>query len=189
MPVQSCLDPRPSPRDRILVAAHDLFYRDGIRATGIDRVITQAQVTKVTFYRQFVSKDVLISAYLAYRHERWISWLNTALTANQAQYPDSVEALVATFRQWWTDPLFRGCAFINAAVELGPPSPDTLEVFRRHKADMQATLSQLLPESDHESSTKAQALALAIDGAIIHAQAGVPLESVCAGLRLLIRHL
>ena len=56
--------PVPTPRERILLAAHDLFYRDGVRATGIDRVIAESGVAKVTFYRQFQSKDDLILAFL-----------------------------------------------------------------------------------------------------------------------------
>jgi AcrR family transcriptional regulator len=57
-----------SARDRILRTAHDLFYADGLRATGIDRVIAEAGVTKVTFYRHFPSKNDLILAYLNLRH-------------------------------------------------------------------------------------------------------------------------
>eukprot|EP01031_Cornospumella_fuschlensis_P009142 gene9142-11228_t len=53
-------------RDRILVTAHDLFYRDGIRATGIDRIIAESGVAKLTFYRHFPSKDELVKAFLNY---------------------------------------------------------------------------------------------------------------------------
>ncbi|WP_394700542.1 TetR/AcrR family transcriptional regulator [Thiomicrorhabdus sp.] len=61
-------------RERILLTAHDLFYREGIRATGIDRLIREAGVTKVTFYRHFPSKNDLILAFLHYRHQRWMDW-------------------------------------------------------------------------------------------------------------------
>ena len=61
------------PRERILRTAHDLFYRDGIRATGIDRVIAESGVAKVTFYRQFPSKDDLVLAYLDFRHARRVA--------------------------------------------------------------------------------------------------------------------
>lgn len=50
-------------RERILLTAHDLFYRDGIRASGIDRVIAEAGVSKATFYRHFPSKNALIRAF------------------------------------------------------------------------------------------------------------------------------
>src|SRR6185436_2086359 len=80
----------PSPYDRILQAAHDLFYRDGIRATGIDRVIAESGVAKLTFYRQFASKDDLILAFLDYRHERWMAWFTAAL----ARHGGDARALV-----------------------------------------------------------------------------------------------
>ena len=60
-------------REKILLSAHELFYRHGIRATGIDKIIAQARVTKVTFYRHFPSKNDLILAYLEYRHTRWLN--------------------------------------------------------------------------------------------------------------------
>ena len=75
----------PSARDRILRTAHDLFYRDGIRATGIDRVIAESGVAKLTFYRHFPSKNDLIRAYLDYRHQRW----RANASANQAS------------QRWW----------------------------------------------------------------------------------------
>ena len=66
-------------RERILRKAHDLFYAEGLRATGIDRVIAEAGVTKVTFYRHFPSKNDLILTYLNLRHERWMKWFTEAL--------------------------------------------------------------------------------------------------------------
>ena len=65
-------------RQRILLTAHDLFYQEGIRATGIDRIIKESGVTKVTFYRHFPSKNDLITAFLAYRHQQWLTWFSTA---------------------------------------------------------------------------------------------------------------
>ena len=79
MPATAALSTTRPPRERILHAAHDLFYRDGIRATGIDRVIAESGVAKVTFYRQFASKDELVLAFLALRHERWMAWFEDAL--------------------------------------------------------------------------------------------------------------
>ena len=74
MPSSTTLDRQDLPAsERILLTAHDLFYREGIRATGIDRVIAESGVTKVTFYRHFPSKNELILAFLAYRHERWMA--------------------------------------------------------------------------------------------------------------------
>lgn len=71
-------------RERILLAAHDLFYREGIRATGVDKVIAAAGVTKVTFYRHFPSKHDLIRAFLEYRHGIWMAWFATRSCATAA---------------------------------------------------------------------------------------------------------
>ena len=72
-------------RERVLATALALFYRDGIRATGIDRVIAEAGVTKVTFYRHFPSKDALVVAFLESRQERWMAWFRDALARHAAR--------------------------------------------------------------------------------------------------------
>ncbi|MES2944350.1 MAG: TetR/AcrR family transcriptional regulator, partial [Pseudomonadota bacterium] len=129
--VQS-FDPLP-PRERILVAAHALFYSEGIRATGVDRIIEQSSVSKVTFYRQYASKDDLIRAYLDYRHGRWISWFRNSLADKTSAGSSAADALVATLRGWFIQPDFRGCAFLNAAVELGSSAPEILKTVCSHK--------------------------------------------------------
>ena len=177
-----------SPRERILVTAHDLFYRDGIRATGIDRVIAQAQVTKVTFYRHYPSKNALIREYLAYRHERWMRWLRSTLTGHVASGRSPTQALLETFDAWWSSPDYRGCAFINSAAELGTAAPEVLDIVRQHKAEMTAAFQELLPPGPKRAAN-AEALALAIDGAIVHAQMGLPLPALSDTLKLLVEPL
>jgi AcrR family transcriptional regulator len=173
------------PRERILVTAHDLFYRDGIRATGIDRVIAQAKVTKVTFYRHYPSKHALIREYLAYRHERWMHWLRSTLERHTASGRPPMQALLETFEEWWSSPDYRGCAFINSAAELGTADPDLLDIVRQHKAEMTAVFEGLLVPGPMRRAN-AKALALAIDGAIVHAQMGLPIATLLDTLKLLI---
>ena len=156
------------PRERILLTAHKLFYSDGIRATGIDRVIAESGVAKVTFYRHFPSKNELIQAYLTYRHEKWMDWFKGALSRHSEQHP-GIGALVPALREWFDDDGFRGCAFINSVVELGASLPEVLVIARMHKARMTDAIAALLPASDADSVT-AHAVALAIDGAIVQAQ-------------------
>ncbi len=158
-----------SPRERILLTAHDLFYRDGIRATGIDKVIAEAKVAKVTFYRHFPSKDDLIRAFLDYRHEKWITWFKDALNRHEAKPKEGLMPLIPVLREWFDNPIFRGCAFINIAAELGNGLPDTLDVCRRHKQDMAAIIAELLPAGAMQM-TIADAAAVAVDGAIVRAQ-------------------
>jgi AcrR family transcriptional regulator len=170
-----------TPRERILATAHSLFYGEGIRATGIDRVIAEAGVTKVTFYRQFASKDDLILAFLELRHERWMYWFVDAL----ARHGGSVPAIVPTLREWFSSADFRGCAFINSVGELGPVQPAVLDVARRHKQEMAHAVAALLP-AGRSRAADAAAISLAIDGAIVQAQMlGAPEEALEPLSRLL----
>jgi AcrR family transcriptional regulator len=155
----------PSARERILLTAHELFYRDGIRATGIDKVIAESRVTKVTFYRHFPSKNDLIREFLEYRHKRWIEWFADALQRHGGE----VNALVPTLSEWFHDKDFRGCAFINSVGELGSVLPEVVEITRSHKIEMTSEIAKLLPMSKQRKQT-AQAISLAVDGAIIRTQ-------------------
>jgi AcrR family transcriptional regulator len=163
--IDSATVPAPSARQRILLTAHDLFYREGIRATGIDRVIAESCVTKVTFYRHFPSKNHLILEFLEYRHQRWMAWFTDALM----QHGGEINALVPALAQWFRDKNFRGCAFINSVGELGGSLPEVVDISLRHKQDVADVIAELLPPSRHRKQD-AQALAVAVDGAIIRAQ-------------------
>jgi AcrR family transcriptional regulator len=176
--------PTLSARERILTTAHDLFYRDGLRATGIDRIISESGVAKLTFYRHFSSKDVLIETFLAYRHERWMAWFIDALGRHGARPGGGLLPLVATMGEWFEDPVFRGCAFINAAAELGSSSPEVLRICQRHKRDMLDTIAALVAEGPTQADT-ASAAAVAVDGAIVQAQM-VDSASALSSLRQLL---
>ena len=119
---------KPAARERILLTAHALFYRDGIRATGVDRVIAESGVTKVTFYRHFPSKNHLVQAYLDYRHARWMAWFAEALGRHGGERSGrGLDALVPALAEWLHDEHYRGCAFINSVGELGGALPEDLE--------------------------------------------------------------
>ena len=152
-------------RERILLAAHELFYREGIRATGIDRVIAESRVTKVTFYRHFPSKNDLIREYLEYRHQRWMAWFIDALQ----RHGGTAKAIIPALAEWFSDKHFRGCAFINSVGEVGGVMPEVIEIAQRHKQEMIAVIANLLPKSRRQAKD-AQVVALGIDGAIIRAQ-------------------
>jgi AcrR family transcriptional regulator len=154
-----------APSERILHAAHDLFYRDGIRATGIDRVIAESGVAKKTFYRYFPSKDDLIAAFLEYRHRNWMAWFTNALE----RHGGDLAALVPALAEWFESDAYRGCAFINSVVEVGATHADAVDISRRHKRDMTDAIRKLLPAS-RTAKADAQALAMAVDGAIVAAQ-------------------
>lgn len=173
-------------RERILRTAHDLFYAEGLRATGIDRVIAEAGVTKVTFYRHFPSKNDLILAYLNLRHAQWMAWFNAAL-ARHGGAAAGTQALVPAMQEWFSGQAlgdFRGCAFLNGVSELGPVLPAVVEVTRQHKQEMTDALAALLPPSDQRRQT-AEALATAVDGAIVQAQYGSDPATALGALALI----
>jgi AcrR family transcriptional regulator len=158
-------------RERILVTSHDLFYRDGIRATGIDRVIATSGVTKVTFYRHFPSKDDLVREFLDYRHTRWMAWFIDALgrrgAHERAGDANALLLLADVMAEWFADPVFRGCAFINATAEVGGSVEGALERSREHKREMVEVIAGLLPSQLPARMALAQAAGIGADGAII----------------------
>ena len=175
---------RPPARARILEAAHDLFYRDGIRATGIDRVIAASDVAKLTFYRHFPSKDALVLAFLDDRHERWMAWFESAL----ARHGGTAEALAPALRDWFKSRDFRGCAFLNSVAEYGGHDARVRKLAARHKRAMAQAIARLLPAGPARSA-KADALALAADGAIVRASYAASPKAALAPLALLVARL
>ncbi|CAN7242102.1 TetR/AcrR family transcriptional regulator [Acidovorax sp. LjRoot66] len=171
-------------RDRLLYTAHRLFYREGIRATGIDKVIAESGVTKVTFYRHFPSKNDLVCAYLEMRHALWMAWFADAL-ARHGKAGTGLVALAPALGEWFTREDFRGCAFINSVSELGDTVPEVNAIARRHKQDMTDLLAMLLPPSATQAQD-AQALALVVEGAIVRVQLGEPVPAVLASVSRLL---
>ncbi|MCR6479357.1 TetR/AcrR family transcriptional regulator [Variovorax sp. ZS18.2.2] len=163
-------------RERILLTAHDLFYAEGIRATGIDRVIAASGVTKVTFYRHFPSKDDLVREFLDYRHTRWMAWFVDALgrrgAHERAGDANALLLLADVMAEWFVDPVFRGCAFINATAEVGGSVEGALQRAREHKREMVEVIAGLLPAQVTARVALAQAAGIGVDGAIIKAQMG-----------------
>ncbi|PZD73588.1 hypothetical protein C1752_02015 [Acaryochloris thomasi RCC1774] len=105
-------------RQQILETASELFYQKGIQYVGINEVITASGVAKRTLYRWFSSKDQLIEEVMKYRATQWLAWFEDAVSneGNTAK-----ERLLATFdvlQDWYADPKFRGCPFINAVLEI-----------------------------------------------------------------------
>jgi AcrR family transcriptional regulator len=168
-------------RDKILLKAHELFYRDGIRATGIDRIIKESGVTKVTFYRHYPSKDDLILAYLEYRHTYWMAWFTEAVERHRRDSGDIQKVILGVLAEWFDSQVFRGCAFINAMVEFDSDLPRLREIIQGHKAEMgDALIAQLRGTA---LDGQALAVAMAIDGAIVKAQIDGQSALALKGLR------
>jgi AcrR family transcriptional regulator len=112
----------PEARDRILRAASELFYRDGIWASGVDALIERANVAKATFYRHFPSKDDLILAWLRGPDARWMDWV---IPETQRRAKEPLQQLVVfwdVLGDWLEEHEFIGCPFLNALVEIRDPN-------------------------------------------------------------------
>ncbi|MFI0819903.1 TetR/AcrR family transcriptional regulator [Streptomyces sp. NPDC021098] len=126
---------------RVLDAAAELFYGQGINAVGVDLIARHAGVTKKTLYERFGSKETLVAAYLRERDERWRVWLTAEVDAAPRQDPP--HRILATFDAlgvWMRRENPRGCGFVNAAAEL----PDADHPARRAISDQKRWLRDYL---------------------------------------------
>src|ERR1700736_1773585 len=105
---KSATPPKPSPRERLLAAANDLFYAEGVQTVGIDRIIEHAGVAKASLYNTFGSKEELVRAYLETRHANLSERINRALTRFRAPREQLLGVFDALGEQF-TDPQFNGC--------------------------------------------------------------------------------
>jgi AcrR family transcriptional regulator len=125
------LPPAPA-KIRILETANRLFYDEGIRSVGIDRLISESGVTKATFYKHYGSKDRLILDYITGCHERFVAHLDDLIAAQHgpgAAILAIVDSIVARIES----PGFRGCPFINAAIEFTDGRHAVRELVREHR--------------------------------------------------------
>jgi len=154
-------------RARLLDAAEDLFYARGIQSVGMDAIRDASGVPLKRLYRLFPRKEQLVEAYLDRRDRSW----RGRLADYVERRPDPQQRILAVFdwlQAWFSEPGFRGCAWINSYGELGPASPAVTAQARRHKDAFRAYLRGLaaaaaLPESVADS------LYLLAEGAMVTA--------------------
>src|SRR5579885_875125 len=101
-----------SARERLLAAADELFYEEGIHTVGIDRVIARAGVAKASLYSTFGSKEELVLAYLQARADERAGRITRAI-ARHAHPRDQILAIYESLAARVAEPNFRGCAFVN----------------------------------------------------------------------------
>ncbi|MBI4869485.1 MAG: TetR/AcrR family transcriptional regulator [Candidatus Wallbacteria bacterium] len=155
---------------RILETADRLFYQDGIRAVGIDRIIAEAEVAKMTLYAHFSSKDDLIVAVLEYREKCMLEFFRAAMERHGKRKKDRLLAFFAALKELLESPGFRGCAFQNAAVELADPAHAGAMFVRDHKKRFSDLLRGFVEESVGGPAAKlVPAIALLVEGAIVTA--------------------
>jgi AcrR family transcriptional regulator len=156
-------------RERLLAAADELFYAEGVHTVGIDRVIEQAGVAKATLYATFGSKDELIRAYLERRHRTRQERITRELT----RFGTARERLLGVFdiaAELIVEPGFRGCAFANASAEARPGGV-VEEVSNRSRAWTRALFTELATAAGaRDPETLAGQLVLLYDGVMVSAR-------------------
>ncbi|PPD49476.1 MAG: TetR family transcriptional regulator [Methylobacter sp.] len=158
-------------QEKILQAASELFYSQGIRATGVDAIAKAANTTKMSLYKYFPSKDELVVAFLRKRDEDFRLWFVAQIDSKADTPKAKLLAIFDVVSEWMAIPEFRGCAFINAAAEFpleGNPvhqvSAEFYDKFRGYIADLARQCGSTHPES------LALQLSLLIEGAIVSEQ-------------------
>ncbi|MFC0031730.1 TetR/AcrR family transcriptional regulator [Micromonospora chaiyaphumensis] len=154
-------------RERILAAADRLFYREGIRAVGVEKVIAEAQVTRVTFYRHFPTKDDLIATYLAVRSQREREALAEARAALPGDHREVLRAIVDALIAESRSPGFRGCPYVNAAAEYADPDHPVRHAVAEHRAWFTGQMAELMTELGHpDPGLAAEQIMILRDGAM-----------------------
>ncbi len=164
MAVKEASTTRPSARERLLAAANELFYNEGVHTVGIDRVIEQAGVAKASLYNTFGSKDELVRAYLESRHASLTRRMRRAMD----RYDSPRERLLAVFEvqaEMFAQPGYQGCAFARASAE-SHPGDMVEQVTGAHRSWMRELLTELAEQADvPEPELLARQLHLLFDGA------------------------
>jgi AcrR family transcriptional regulator len=149
-----------NPRERILAVAGRLFYAEGVRATGTEKIMSIAEAAKATFYRHFESKDALVLAYLENRDQALWDYLS------QPAPPKNLREVLTRFEEMANSPEVIGCPFLRIASEFPDPAHPFHRAAIEHKDKIVEYLSGLLDPSITETRVAAAAILRVIDGAL-----------------------
>jgi AcrR family transcriptional regulator len=157
-----------SARERILGTARELFYREGIRAIGVDTVVERSGVSKTSLYRLFESKDALIAAVAVEQDRSFWAWWDR-MEEQHADDPRALlGALLAGVAKRIAHPAFRGCPFLNLATEFPDDNHPGRLVARGNKEEMRARLAAIVGKIGvRDPNRTASQIALMINGAYV----------------------
>lgn len=183
-------DRQPAAAKRILDVARDLFYRQGIRAIGVDEIVRTAGVAKPSLYRAFSSKDELAASYLRqYDREFWERF-DEAVAAHPGDPRAQILAFLTRVGQRTQTPAYRGCGMTNAAVEYPQADHPARRVSEDNKRELRRRLREMARGMGAaDADTLGDGLLLLIEGAYISGQlfgAGGPAQAVARNAELLI---
>jgi len=154
-------------RDRLIDTALDLFYKHGFHATGIDKLLEQAGVAKMTLYKYFKSKDELILAVLRRRDEMFRNWFMRRVEVLADDPRGRLVVMFDVLAEWFVQPGFNGCMFINAAAEFSDCSHPVHGVSAEHKMLMVRYVQEICEAAGaKDGEALANQLVLLMEGAI-----------------------
>lgn len=160
------MDNLSEPVQRLINSTEKLIYANGINATGLDAIVKASGVARKTIYSHFSNKEGLVAEVLRQRDQRWMNWFIQASSSDT----DPKERLLSTFdalEAWFITLDFNGCAFINAAGEVGNTSEPIAKITKEHKVNLGNYLESLA--KDYGAADPKQLAAeflILIDGAI-----------------------
>jgi AcrR family transcriptional regulator len=156
------------PKERLLRAAEELFYRKGIIATGIDQLLARAGVAKMSLYSHFGSKDRLTAEYVERAARGWWAWFDEQMERAPAEPAARLLFVFDVVAASTAQEGYCGCAFINAAAQLNDPEHPAFAAAVASKAALRARLERLARDAELERPKQlARELALLIDGALV----------------------
>jgi AcrR family transcriptional regulator len=159
----------PSRREELIDAAMRVFYRNGFHNTGLDMILSESGISRMTLYNHFKSKDELIVAALRRRDELF---RNRMMKHVESASQDPIARLLAVFdwhADWFRDPDFSGCMFINASAEYADLESPMRRVSAEHKLEVVRYLVELTKAAKADDPGElAQELNLLLEGAIVN---------------------
>ncbi|WP_248926978.1 TetR/AcrR family transcriptional regulator [Paenibacillus hamazuiensis] len=155
-----------SARDRILQVAADLFYREGIRAVGVDTIVERSGVGKATLYRHFPTKDDLIAAYLEEYDNRHWKWFDEVIASHDGAPRDQLLGLMDATVKIMTEPGYRGCAMLNALAEFSEPGHPAYRAAAQYKHALRLRLAEICRKAGADEEL-ADELMLIVNGALV----------------------
>jgi AcrR family transcriptional regulator len=177
--------PKPaSARERILETARDSFYREGIRAVGVDTLIARSGVAKMSFYRSFRSKDELVCAYLDSEAAEYWRWWDVVVRPHARAPRKQLRALFAATADKATSADFRGCPFGNTLVEFPEKDHPARAVIVRFRAERRVRLRELAKAAGARDPERlADELDIVLEGSGFCAEAARPSARAAALVR------
>jgi len=155
-------------REKILFTATNLFESRGINASGVDTIIAESGIAKATLYKYFPSKNLLITAYLRDKSDRFYEWLNSRLSFKRANSTDVLIELCELVEQWIMTPEFHGLPFHIASVEFPDPGHPINQYSAELSLELQSYLSKMAKEAGmKEPETLGQQLTIIFEGAAL----------------------